>query len=62
MSVFWQVFLGFIAASVAMRLVVDWLIGKLLRTAQKGGAIRVEGTDRIAKAVADELVRRDLTL
>lgn len=58
MSVFWQVFWGFIAAWAVTRLFANWLLGKLLRTAKKADAIKIEGAERIAQTTADEVMRR----
>lgn len=58
MTTFWQVFWGFLAAWLVTRLFLNWLVGKLLRTAKKADNLKVEGADRVAVAVADELARR----
>lgn len=58
MSTFWQVFLAVIAAWAVTRIVGNWLLGKVLRTAEKSDRVKVQGAERVAVAVADELERR----
>lgn len=62
MSVFWQVFLAVIAAWLVTRTFGNWLLNHVLGTTEKSKRLQVAGREHFARAVVDELERRDMAV
>ena len=58
MTTFEQVVLGYLAAATLMRLFVDRLLGRILKTMEKTIKLQGRSADLIAKAVAAELAEQ----